>query len=165
MRNRSNKPIITEQDLDKVFNLGVHLGSFDKAIKELIKAGEIKEYCTGVYYSRIKKRSTYKQIILRKKAIKKNNEKLAFILNKKGRNYSQIAKILKIPRIQAFYLVNSEKREEYKTTIRETKNTRTKKEARKLVNYWNEYNIENRFPTDETIQAFELLNLTPPERL
>jgi len=156
---------IKTEDLDKVFNLGVSLGSFDKAIRQLIAAGEVKEYSIGVYYCRIKKRTAYQQIILRKKAIKKNNEKLAFILNKKGKDYTQIAKILKIARIQAFYLVNSEKREEYKKTIRETKNTCTKKAAEKLVDDWNKYNIENRFPTDETIQAFEFLNLTPPERL
>jgi len=165
MRSRSSKPIITDQDLTKIIDLGIKLNSLDKAIKILKKTNEIGDYCTDVYYRRIKKVPRYIDHVIRKKGFRKNTQKLAFILNKKGLEYSEIASILKIPRIQAFYLVNPGKKKEYKETVKETKQVRTKKAAEKLVDDWNKYNIENRFPTDETIKAFEFLNLTPPERL
>ena len=159
------KANVTDQDLTKVLDLAIKINSLNKAIKTLKKTGEIKDYCTDVYYRRINKVPRYIKHVTRKKGFKKNTQKLAFMLNKKGHEYSEIASILKIPRIQAFYLVNPGKPKEYKETVKETKHVRTKRSALKLVDDWNKYNIENRFPTDETIKAFEFLNLTPPKRL
>lgn len=163
------KPIITDQDLEKIFKTGVELGSFNKAIHTLIKAGEINNYCVSVYEKKLNQLSAYKDLRLLKKTRRQNTGKLALMLRKKGIEYKRIGKILKVGSADAFYLVNKGKRNEYKTIGGVHKRIYTPaeqaKKSEKLVSDWNKYNIENRFPTDETIKAFEFLNLTPPERL
>jgi hypothetical protein len=149
-----------DADLDKILTLGIELNSMNKAIKQLLNNGKIKENTISSYYYRIQGYQKYKDYSTEKKDRLKNKFRLAKMMYKKGMTYEQIGKRFNINFTGAFYLVNPEKRNE-----RLKKSEREKRIAQDIVNYWNKHNIENRFPTDETIKAFEKLNLTPPERL
>ena len=160
---KTNIVDIKEHDLEVIMDLCIELNSLNKAISLLIKQGSIKDYCTDVYFRRINKNPRYERYMSRKKEVKKNMEKLAFMFRKKGYSYSKIAKMFNLAPNRAFYLANPGKPKQYKNIDKQVKQVQ-RKQALKLVDDWNEYNIENRFPTDETIQAFEYLNLTPPAR-
>ena len=164
MRYKKPSVGITEQDLEIIIDSCIELNSLNKAIYTLIKQGRIKDYCTDVYFRRINKNPRYKKYMNRKKEVKKNMEKLAFIFRKKGYSYLKIAKIFNLKPNRAFYLANPGKPKQYENIDKQIKQMQ-RKQALKLVDDWNKYNIENRFPTDETIKAFEFLNLTPPKRL
>lgn len=161
---KTQKERITDKEINQVLKLGIELRSIRKATLILIKEGKISKYCTDAYFYRISEMPEYKEWLELKKAIRVNNSKLAFVMGKKNYPIRRIAKALNIDKAAAYYLVNPDKRTNYKKNVEKRIEVKTRKKALALVDDWNKYNIENRYPTDETIKAFEFLNLTPPGR-
>ena len=130
--NKPKTTDITEQDLEVILDLCIELNSLNKAISSLIKQGRIKDYCTDVYFRRINKNPRYMRYMSKKKEIKKNMEKLAFIFRKKGYSYNKIAKIFNLKPNRAFYLANPGKPKQYENIDKQIKQVQRKQALRLL---------------------------------
>ena len=158
-KNKSNhrKIEINENDYDLIMKKAIQLNSATKAIKELRDKKLINTGVSDSFHKRILvKREDYKDWI---KGRKLKSDQLKDKIKELSFNGSSILEIQKELGLSQSFVWDTLNRN------RKLRKKRMLVKAKELVNNWNKYSTINSIMSQQTIQAFEYLNLTPPERL
>jgi hypothetical protein len=151
---------IKEEYINKIVEKTLEVGSMYGAINVLRESNEIDK---NISYSVYEKHASLVNRIIEFK--RENKAKRDAVLKKvleltdEGYKYFEISKALNVSKSVVWGMVHRRKGEAISRRFKE------RKQAKSLIESWYKYSSPKSVLTNETIKAFELLNLTTPKRL